>query len=214
MELYFAPLACSLATRMSLYEVGAAAAGARFTQVDTRAKRLADGGDFFAINPMGQVPVLRTDEGELLTENAAVLQYVAERFPEAGLAPEGRMARARLRECLGFIGTELHKAVFVPLLDPKAPAAAKEYARSLLDLRMGVLEKHLAGREFLLDRFSVADAYLATVLVWAAATAVDLGRWPAVAAYHRRILERPAVARALAEEAKLYREEQARAKAR
>ena len=95
MELYFAPLACSLATRISLYEVGAPAQRTRFTQVDTRAKRLADGGDFLAVNPMGQVPVLRTDDGELLTENTAVLQYVAERFPEAKLAPERRCSRAR-----------------------------------------------------------------------------------------------------------------------
>lgn len=211
MNLYFSPLACSLATRISLYEAGAPV---QFTQVDTRAKRLADGGDFYAINPLGQVPVLRTDEGELLTENTAVLQYVADRFPEAGLAPEGRMARARLREWLGFIGTELHKAVFVPLLDPKAPEAVKAYAREKVDLRMSRLEKHLSGREFLLERFSVADAYLATVLVWASVTGVDLARWPAVQAYHQRLLARPSVARAFAEEAELYRAEVARAKAR
>ena len=96
MELYFAPLACSLATRISLYEVGAPAAHTRYVRVDTRAKRLADGADFFAINPMGQVPVLRTDEGELLTENSAVLQYVAERFPEP--------RSSRRRACSGARG--------------------------------------------------------------------------------------------------------------
>jgi glutathione S-transferase len=213
-NLYFAPLACSLATRISLYEAGAPARSAQFSQVDTRAKRLADGSDFYAINPMGQVPALRTDEGEILTENTAVLQYVAERFPEAGLAPEGRMARARLREWLGFIGTELHKAVFVPLLDPKASEAVKDYARDKVELRMGLLEKQLSGREFLLERFSVADAYLATVLVWARVTGVDLARWPAVQAYHQRLLARPSVARALAEEGELYRAELARAKGR
>lgn len=212
MKLYFAPLACSLATRISLYEAGSAAAGARFTQVDTRAKRLADGSDFYAVNPMGQVPVLRTDEGELLTENSAVLQYVAERFPEAGLVPEGALARARLRECLGFIGTELHKAIFLPLLDPKAPEAVKEYAREKIALRMGILEKHLAGREFLLERFSIADAYLVTVLNWAGATGVSLAQWPTVQAYHQRLLKRPSVARAFSEEVALYQAALARAK--
>ncbi len=214
MELYFAPLACSLATRISLYEAGAKSATTRFTQVDTRAKRLADGGDFLAVNPMGQVPVLRTDAGESLTENTAVLQYVAESFPEAKLVPEGVLARARLREWLGFIGTELHKAVFVPLLDPNAPDAVKSYAREKLALRMAVLEKHLSGREFLLEAFSVADAYLATVLNWTAATAVDLGSWPTVQDYHGRMLKRPSVARAFGEELALYQAELARAKAR
>lgn len=206
MELYFAPLACSLATRMSLYEVGPAAAHTRYVQVDTHAKRLADGGDFYALNPMGQVPVLRSDDGELLTENTAVLQYVAERFPEARLAGAGgALERARLRECLGFVGTELHKAVFVPLLDPKASDDVKAYAREKVGLRMGVLEKHLAGREYLHgDGFTVADAYLATVLVWAGATGVSLAPWPAVQAYHQRVLARPHVARAFGEERELY----------
>ena len=213
LQLYFAPLACSLATRISLYEVGAPAADTRFTQVDTRAKRLPDGGDFFAVNPMGQVPVLRTDDGELLTENSAVLQYVAERFPGVRLAPDGAMGRARLRERLGFIGTELHKAIFLPLLDPKAPEAAKAYARGLIELRFGLLEKELAGREFLLDAFSLADAYLATVLNWTAATKVNLAAWPTVQAYHQRLSKRPSVARAFAEEFALYQAAQRAAQA-
>jgi glutathione S-transferase len=212
MELYFAPLACSLATRIALYEVGAPAAGTRFTLVDTRAKRLAGGGDFYAVNPMGQVPVLRTDTGELLTENSAVLQYVAEHFPQAKLAPQGEIARARLRECLGFIGTELHKAVFMTLLDPKAPEAAKAYARENLALRMDVLAKHLSGREFLLDEFSVADAYLATVLNWTHATGVSLAQWPAVQSWHERMLARPSVAKAFGEELALYQAAQAQAR--
>ena len=204
MQLYFAPLACSLAARISLYEVGAPAADTQFIQVDTRAKRLADGSDFHAINPMGQVPVLRTAEGELLTENTAVLQYIADRFPEAGLAPAGVLGRARLREALGFIGTELHKAVFVPLLDARAPEAVKTWAREKLALRMGVLEKHLTGSEFLLERFSLADAYLTAVLNWTLATAVNLAEWPIAQAYHQRLLKRPSVARAFAEELALY----------
>jgi glutathione S-transferase len=212
-QLYFAPLACSLATRISLYEVGSAAAAAQFTQVDTRAKRLADGSDFYAVNPMGQVPVLRTDEGELLTENSAVLQYVADRFPDAQLIPAGALARARLREWLGFIGTELHKAIFLPLLDPKASDEVKAYAREKIELRFGLLEKRLSGREFLLDAFSIADAYLVTVLNWALATGVSLSSWPTVQAYHQRLLKRRSVARAFAEELAMYQASQARAKA-
>ena len=168
MKLYFAPLACSLATRISLYEVGAPAAGTRFTQVDTRAKRLADGGDFYAVNPMGQVPVLRTDAGELSPRTRRCCNTSPSAFPMRGWRPTGALGRARLREWLGFIGTELHKAVFLPLLDPKAPEAAKAYAREKIALRFGLLEKHLAGREFLLESFSIADAYLVTVLNWTA----------------------------------------------
>jgi len=211
MELYFAPLACSLAARITLYEVGAPAAGARFTQVDTRAKRLADGGDFRAVNPLGQVPVLRTDSGECLTENTAVLQYLAEHFPDAKLAPAGELARARLREWLGFIGTELHKAVFVPLLDAAAPDAVKAYAREKLALRMARPETRLASHEYLLDEFSIADAYLLAVLNWTLATGVNLADWPAVMAYRERLLERPAIARAFGEELALWQEEVRRA---
>jgi glutathione S-transferase len=208
-ELYFAPLACSLASRIALYEAGPAAAHVAYVQVDTRAKRLADGRDFYALNPLGQVPVLRTESGALLSENAAILPYLAERFPEARLTPSGALEGARLREWLGFVGTELHKAVFVPLLSASAPADAKAWARELLPLRMEVLEKRLAGREHALDAFSVADAYLVTVLNWSAATGVDLGRWPVVQAYHARQHQRPSIARAFAEELALYRAQQA-----
>lgn len=207
MHLYFSPLACSLATRISLYEAGA---DAEYTYVDTKTKRLADGSDFFAINPMGLVPVLRTDDGMLLTENTAVLQYVADRLPEAKLAPPSGPPRARLQQWLGFIGTELHKAVFVPLLDAKAPEEAKSYAREKTALRMGVVQRHLADREFLLDGFSIADAYLATVLNWTAATNTDLSEWPTVRDYHQRMLARPSVAKAVGEEFAMYREQQAR----
>ena len=209
MDLYFSPLACSMATRIALYEAGA---DAQYIQRD-RNKRLPDGSDFLQINPLGMVPTLRTDEGDLLTENGAILQYVAERFPAASLAPNGGIARARLQQWLSFIGTELHKAIFIPLLDQKAPAESKAYASTLADARFGILEKHLAGREFLLDTFSVADAYLATVLNWTRAVPIDLARWPNVKAYHSRMRKRPSIARAWEEELALYTEEQARNKA-
>ena len=209
MELYFAPLACSLATRIAFYE---AEAPARYTQADTRAKKLLDGSDFFAINPMGQVPALRLDDGTLLTENTAILQYVAEQFPQAHLAPVSGRERSRLQQWLGFIGTELHKAIFIPLLDQKASEEVKAYARDKIGLRMGILQAHLRDREYVLDSFSIADAYLTTILNWATASKVDLQQWPDVHAYYQRMLKRPSIARAVGEEFALYKEEQARRK--
>ncbi len=209
MDLYFAPLACSMATRIAFYDAGA---DANYIYRD-RQKRLPDGSDFLAINPLGMVPALRTDDGEILTENSAILQYVADRLPEAKLAPAGGAERARMQQWLSFVSTELHKAIFIPLLDAKAPAEAKAHALTLVDARFAILEKHLVGREFLIDQFSVADAYLTVVLNWTRAVPVDLNRWPAVKAYHGNMRKRPSVARAWTEELALYGEEEARAKA-
>jgi glutathione S-transferase len=210
MDLYFSPLACSMATRIALYEAGT---DARFIQVDGKTKRTRQGSDYLAINPLGLVPAIRTDEGVVLTENAAILQYVAGRFPDADLAPATGMERARLQQWLCFIGTELHKAFFVPLLDRKAPDAVKTYTLEKGESRLAYLDKHLSGRDYLLERFSIADAYLFTVLNWSIATPVDLARWPAVKGYYSRMRERPSIARALAEERALYVEEQVRQKA-
>jgi len=208
MDLYFSPLSCSMATRIALYEAGAEA---RFIQVDLKAKRvLEDGSDFFAINGMGQVPVLRTDGGELLTENPVVLLYVADQFPDAGLAPRGGFERYRMQQWLSFANSELHRGTFVPLLDPNYPEGGKAYAREKAPLRLGHLAKYLQGREFVLGRFTVADAYLATVLNWARYSNVDLAEWPAADAYYRRMLERPSVAQAVSEELALFKAELAR----
>jgi glutathione S-transferase len=196
-----------MATRIALYEAGA---DARFLQVDLKAKRTADGSDFLAVNPMGQVPVLRTNAGELLRENPVVLQYTADQYPAAGLAPDAGMPRYRLQQWLSFIGTELHKQVFVPLLDTNSPDGAKLLARDKAELRLAYLAAHLDGRGYLLDRFTVADAYLVTVLNWAKFVAVDLSVRPVVQAYVDRLLARPSVARALAEELALHQQEQER----
>lgn len=171
LRLYFAPLACSLASRIACYEAGAEI---EYVQVDTKAKRVSDGGDFFAINPMGQVPVLEIDGRDRLSENAAVLQYLVDRFPEADLGPADGLARSRLQQWLGFIGTELHKAVFVPLLSPALDKSVEADARGRAPLRLEVLERHLSQQDHLLDRYSVADAYLATVLNWAPHAKVEL----------------------------------------
>ena len=212
MDLYFAPLACSMATRIAFYEIGASAT---YIEVDTKAKKVcADGSDFLAINPMGQVPVLRTDDGTLMTENAAILQHVAERFPDTGIGAEGGLERSRLQQWLCFIGTELHKTLFIPLLDRNAPAEMKAYALTKAPQRLGVVDAHLRGRSYILDRFSVADAYLATVLNWSMATPMlDLAAWPAVTDYLTRMRQRPSIAKAMAEEMSLYRAELERQKA-
>ena len=121
MDLYFSPLACSLATRIALYEAGAEAG---FIEVDPKTKHIVDdGADYLKVYPLGMVPAIRLDDGALLTENAAILQYVAERFPGAHLAPASGIERARLQQWLCFIGTELHKGIFMPLLDSKVTAA-------------------------------------------------------------------------------------------
>ena len=210
MDLYFAPLACSMATRIALHEAGA---GARFVETDVRAKRV-EGGDFLAVNPLGQVPVLRLEDGTTLTENVAILSYVSDRFPEAGLMPPlGDPARYEVLRWLAFITSELHKLVFTPLLAGDAPQGAKDFALAKAGPRFAMLDRHLAGRTFLLDRFTAADAYLVTVLNWAAYTPLDLSAWPAVAAYVAAMKERPSVRRALAEEVALYRAAQARQRA-
>lgn len=209
MQLYFSPLACSLATRICFYDAGAEAT---YIEVDPKTKLTSEGTNFRDIHPLCLVPTLRTDDGDLLMENAAILQYVAEVLPRANLAPADSKGRARLQQWLCFIGTELHKALFAPLLDAKASEAVKAYALEKAASRLGYVEQHLTGREFLLDRFSVADAYLFAVLNWCIVTPIDLKQWPALSAYFARLRERPSIAKAFAEEAKLYVEEQKRHK--
>lgn len=210
MELYFSPLACSMASRIALYEANAQA---KFKEVDPQTKRTLDGEDLFAVNPLGLVPTIRLENGNVLTENAAILQYIADRSPDADLAPQGGMARSKLQQWLSFIGTELHKALFIPLFDKKMPDEGKARALEKGDKPLNYLNAYLEGREFLLDRLSVADAYLFTVLNWKIATPVDLKKWPAVDAYYSRLKQRPAFARALSEEHARYAEEVKRHKA-
>jgi len=212
MDLYFSPLACSMATRIALYEAGEAA---NYLEVDPRTKVVQnDGSDFRKVNPLGLVPTLRTDDGMVLTENAAILQYVADRFPKAGLGAASGIERSRLQQWLCFIGTELHKGLFVPLLDKKAVPEVKSYVLEKNLSRLDYLENHLKGRECLLDHFSVADAYLVTVINWTMATPpVELAKWPTVKVYFERLRARPSIAKAIAEEFELYKAELARQKA-
>jgi glutathione S-transferase len=212
MELYFSPLACSMATRIAFYEAGGSAA---YLEVDPKTKTvLKDGSDFRKVNPLGLVPTLRTDDGVVLTENAAILQYVAERLPQARLSAADGLERSRLQQWLCFIGTELHKSLFVPLLDRKAPPEVKAYVLEKNLSRLDYLETYLKGRDYLLDHFSVADAYLVTVINWTMATPpIELAKWPTVKTYYERLRARPSVAKAIAEEFELYKAELARHKA-
>ena len=173
MDLYFSPMACSMATRIAAYEAGAEI---KFLKVDTKArpKRVEDGTEFLAINAMGQVPVLRTDDGELIVENPVILQYIADRFPAAGLIAADGPERRKVQSWLSFVGSELHTGVFIALLNPKAPDGAKAFAREIVVERLAYLDAHLKGREFLAGRFSVADAYLFVMLTWARHVALDL----------------------------------------
>lgn len=203
-QLYFAPMTCSLASRIALYEAGVEAT---FVRVDRFTKRLAGGGDYRAVHPLGLVPALRLDDGTLLTETAAILQHVASLAPERGLAPGDGPERARLHQWLSFIGGELHKVIFYPQFHPDSSDEVKRHGVALAALRFAHVERHLEGREHVLDDFSVADPYLFTVLGWTVATPIALDDYPATKAYLRRLAKRPAFARAVAEERPMYLEE-------
>lgn len=197
MKLYFAPLSCSLATRIAIYE---ADLSAEFHQVVLSTKRTVGGEDYLLVNPKGQVPTLVTDEG-LLTEGPAVLQYVADRNPAARLAPPaGTRERYLLQQWLNYISTEIHKGVYYLLFNPAVPNEAKQFARDSIPAKYRYLSEHLTGRSFLLDEFSVADAYLVTTLGWAQPGGVDLSAWPVLIKYADALRQRPAVQRALSEE--------------
>lgn len=207
MELYFAPMACSIATRIALYEMGKGDE-ASFHRVALASKTLEDGADYYAINPKGQVPALRLDNGEILTENAAILQYVADLAPEAELAPaHGTMERYRLQELLNFVGSELHQKVLAQIFNPAAPPEAKAFARDVVaPAKFAVLADAVEGKAFLLgNRFTVADAYAFFVLSLCPFFGIDIARWPSLEAYFKGLSARPAVARAAAEEMALMK---------
>jgi len=195
MKLYFSPGACSLCPHIVLRE-----AGARFelVRVNLPEKKLPDGGDYFAVSPKGQVPVLQLDDGETLTENAAIIQYIADQHPQANLAPAaGTMGRYRLQEWLSFVGSELHKN-FPPLFVPRYPPEYKPLARQTLERKFGNLEQHLGGRQYLMgDPFTIADAYCFAIMNWHKRAELDLSPWPSLKAYVERVAARPKVREAM-----------------
>ncbi len=198
MKLYYSPGACSLSPHIVLRE-----AGLSFDLVkkDLHSQTLEDGSDYRTVNPKGYVPALVLDDGQILTEGPAIVQYLADLVPGKKLAPPaGTMERVRLQEWLNYITSELHKT-FSPLFNKKASDDWKAAARELLDRRIGYVAKALEGRSYLMgDTFTVADCYLFTVLNWAGWVKIDLSRWPGVADYLKRVAARPAVQAALAAE--------------
>jgi glutathione S-transferase len=202
LQLYFSPMACSLASRIALMEAGL---DARYHLVHLRTKTVADDdGDFRGVSPKAAVPVLVLENGERLTESAAVLQYIADVKPEAGLAPRfGDPDRYRLQEWLSFIGAEIHKAFLFPTFWYKDDGSlAKPRAR--ITQTLSVPSAHLADREFLVgDRFTVADAHLAWALLLLRPAGVDIAQWPSLSAYLARMQARPAVRDAIATEMEL-----------
>lgn len=195
MKLYYSPGACSLSPHIVLRE-----AGLDFTveKVDLRAKKTESGNDFNAINPKGYVPTLQFDDGNILTEGPAIVQYIADKAPQSKLAPaNGTLERYRLQEWLNFISTELHKN-FSPLFNPAFPEEGKKIQRENIAKRFGTLSAVLEKSPFLMgEQFTVADAYLFTVLGWTRMTGIDLSQWPVLQAYHARVAERPNVQAAL-----------------
>ncbi|MDD5181044.1 MAG: glutathione transferase GstA [Gallionellaceae bacterium] len=198
MKLYYSPGACSLSPHIVLVESGLAF---ELEKVDLSAKKTGHGTDYWKVNPKGYVPALELDNGQVLTEGPAIVQYLADLVPQKKLAPAaGTLERYRLQEWLNFISTELHKG-FSPLFNPKAPDDWKAVARELLGKRIGIVAKQLEGRSYLMGEvFTVADAYLFTVLSWARHVKLDLSPWPALPGYLDRVASRPAVHAALVEE--------------
>jgi glutathione S-transferase len=194
MKLYYATATCSLSAHMALREAGLAFDLVRF---DMKTRALADGSPLEAVNDKGYVPVLELDDGTRLTEVAAILQYVADRVPERGLAPPpGTFERYRLVEWLSFIGMEVHK-IYWPLFHDGAEIE-NTHARDKLARSFTWIEKHLGDQPFLMGAsFTVADCYLTTVLNWSKAGGIDLDRWPGLKDYRLRVRGRPAVAAAL-----------------
>jgi len=195
MKLYFSPGACSLSPHIILREAGYTFDTEKVSLAD---KKTASGTDYRTINPKGYVPALQLDNGEVLTEGPAIVQYLADGKPETQLAPPaGTIERYRLMEWLNFISTELHKA-FSPLFKPGTPAETKQASRDAIAGRLDFVEPQLQKHAYLTgNQFTVADAYLFTVLSWTRHLHFDLGRWPAVQEYLQRIAARPAVRAAM-----------------
>jgi glutathione S-transferase len=194
-KLYYSPGACSLSPHIVAQEAGLSL---DLVRVDLRSKKTADGGDYLAKNPKGYVPALELDDGQVLTEGPAIVQYLADLRPDAHLVPpSGSFARYRAQEMLGYINAELHKT-YSPLFSESTPAEVRAERADYLRKRYQLIEKALTGKSYLLgDTFSVADAYLFTVTRWASHVKVDLSALPNLLAFQERVAQRPAVRAAL-----------------
>jgi glutathione S-transferase len=195
MKLYYSPVACSLSPHIVLHETGLP-----FEAVlaSTKSHQLADGTDYYSINPLGYVPLLELDDGTRLTEGPAIVQYLADQAPEKHLAPaNGTLARYQLQSMLNFISTELHKG-FSPLFNPKTPEDFKNTVKAKLAERLTWLDGQVAGKSYVMgEQFSVADAYMFTVTNWGQFVGVDITPYKNIVAMRERIAARPAVQAAM-----------------
>ena len=198
MKLYFSPSVCSLASHITVRELNLPV---DLVKVDLRTKQTSHGEDFSAINKKGYVPALQFNDGSLLTEGVAIMQYLADQKPEAGLAPaNGTKERYKLQEWLTFINSEIHKS-YSPLFDASTPEQTKKSCLEKLDRRYGFVAEQLANQEFLLGKqFTVADAYLFTTMTWAGFFNLDFAKWPVLKDYFTRIAARESVQAARAAE--------------
>ena len=198
MKLYYSPGACSLSVHIVLIESGM---DFEAIQAPTKTHKLADGTDYYTINPLGYVPMLELDDGTRLAEGPAIVQYIADQVPAKNLAPtNGTIARAKMQSWLNFIGTELHKG-FSPLFQPTTPAEYKTIAIEKLNSRLKWIDGELAGKQYLMgDAYSVADTYLFTVTNWAPRVGVDISGLTNIAAFRTRMAARPAVQAAIKNE--------------
>lgn len=195
MKLYYSPGACSLSPHIVMRELGIPV---ELKKVNTKDKTIEGGGDYSKVNGRGYVPALELDNGQVLTEGPAIVQYLADQKPDAGLAPKnGSLERYRLQEWLNFLTSEIHKS-FTPLFKPNTPEEYKRIAKENLAARFDWLDKQLTGKDYLTGKtFTVADAYLFVLLNWTKFQSIDLSRWPNLAAFHARVSARPKVQEAL-----------------
>ena len=205
MKLYFSPGACSLAPHIALEELGLAY---QVEQVDIKTKKTKSGEDFFKINPKGYVPALQTNNGDILTEGAVILQYLADQKPEKNLLPKlGTFERVRTQEWLNYIATELHKS-FGPLFsvahftsNVDAQNEMKEKVKQSIGKKFDYLSEHLNKNQYLMgSQFTVADMYLFTILNWHKWVGLDLTKWPKLMGFLETVKSRPAVAQVLKNE--------------
>jgi glutathione S-transferase len=196
MKLYYAPGVCSLSPHIILEESGLKYG---LVKTDIKTKTMEGGGDYKTINPLGFVPALQLEDGTILTEGPAIVQYIADKVPEKKLAPaNGTIERAKLQSWLNFVSSEMHKG-FSPLFNPAMPAEGKALARERLLARLDHVNKHLASNDYLLGKaFSLPDAYLFTVLRWTVPVKIDLAAaHPNLVAFMKRVEARPAVHEAM-----------------
>lgn len=195
MKLYYSPGACSLASHIALYETGLPFEIDRLIKTT---KMTTSGENYLQINPKGYVPAIKLDNGNILTESAVVLQYIADQKPDSGLAPPcGTMERYHLQEWLNFISSELHKS-FSPLFNKDASEDVKSHARSMLGKRLVYAETQLANEAYLMgDHFTVADAYFFVVMNWSKIVGFELTPFPHIKKYLAGVAARPAVQAAM-----------------